>query len=434
MDISSTHDLRIINLYRSFNPPNNQGAREFFNYQLQTVRRAITSNTVLIGDFNLDLSKKGVPGYAFAHYFDDFDLMFDEFNLAQLVDFPTWTRTVGGAVRESSIDHIYSTNPAFITSISSFKPCFGDHFALTLNYCLEQEPNKQVYRRTWKQYSKESLLSMLSEVDWNIEDDTVQGFWNSFENKLINVVDSLIPMSLESNNAKIEKVTPRIKNLINLRKRLVKKMRTNKSPEIRERVKALNVEIKSYFSNKKNEQVRRTIKPGNSQSLWKAVKIAKDVNLDSLPKSMYESNIEIPRDMLPDRFASYFHNKIATLLEGVNIDENIHNGFNKVNCSESDFMDLESVISCMKSLKSKNSEGFDRIPQKVLVDGVDILSMPMHKLMSMIYKEKKVPDQWLVSKTIPIYKNKGQSKDLENYRPIANLCSSSKIFEKLILK
>jgi hypothetical protein len=45
----------------------------------------------------------------------------------------------------------------------------------------------------------------------------------------------------------------------------------------------------------------------------------------------------------------------------------------------------------------------------------------------------KIPEQWLVSKTIPIFKNKGQKKDIENYRPIANLCSSSKIFEKLIL-
>ena len=34
---------------------------------------------------------------------------------------------------------------------------------------------------------------------------------------------------------------------------------------------------------------------------------------------------------------------------------------------------------------------------------------------------------------VPIYK-KGNKKDIENYRPIANLCSTSKIFEKLILK
>ena len=46
----------------------------------------------------------------------------------------------------------------------------------------------------------------------------------------------------------------------------------------------------------------------------------------------------------------------------------------------------------------------------------------------------QVPAQWLVSKTLPIFKNKGDKKDIKNYRPISNLCSSSKKFEKLILK
>jgi hypothetical protein len=88
------------------------------------------------------------------------------------------------------------------------------------------------------------------------------------------------------------------------------------------------------------------------------VKIAKDVNTNSLPKSMYEKNKEITGDKIPDRFASYFYKKIEKLLKEVNIDENVHNGYNKLNSSNYDFMDIESVISCMKSLKPKNSEGF----------------------------------------------------------------------------
>ena len=54
-------------------------------------------------------------------------------------------------------------------------------------------------------------------------------------------------------------------------------------------------------------------------------------------------------------------------------------------------------------------------------------------LFKLIYEEKQIPDQWRVARTIPIHK-KGPKKDIENYRPIANLCSASKIFEKLILR
>jgi hypothetical protein len=45
---------------------------------------------------------------------------------------------------------------------------------------------------------------------------------------------------------------------------------------------------------------------------------------------------------------------------------------------------------------------------------------------------KKLPEQWLISKVSPIFK-KGNPNEVENYRPISNLCSITKIFEKLIL-
>ena len=43
-----------------------------------------------------------------------------------------------------------------------------------------------------------------------------------------------------------------------------------------------------------------------------------------------------------------------------------------------------------------------------------------------------IPEQWKISKIIPIHKS-GNKDEIENYRPIANLCSTSKVFEKLIL-
>ena len=57
----------------------------------------------------------------------------------------------------------------------------------------------------------------------------------------------------------------------------------------------------------------------------------------------------------------------------------------------------------------------------------------MAELFSKIYSTGKIPEQWKVSKIIPTHK-KGSKNVIENYRPIANLCSGSKIFEKLILK
>ena len=51
----------------------------------------------------------------------------------------------------------------------------------------------------------------------------------------------------------------------------------------------------------------------------------------------------------------------------------------------------------------------------------------------MIYRDQVSPEQWLMSKIIPVHK-KGDKNLFENYRPFANLCCVSKSFEKLIVK
>ena len=157
------------------------------------------------------------------------------------------------------------------------------------------------------------------------------------------------------------------------------------------------------------------------------------INYD-LPNTLYQGGQPIDDDELADKVAEYFNSKIVNLTSEAVIDEEIYNGTSKVNCESSMFMDPQSIKECIQALKSKNSEGFDRIPQRCLVDGVESLCTPFNGLFKRIYEQSTVPAQWLVSKTIPIFKNKGDKKDIENYRPIANLCSSSKIFEKLILK
>ena len=87
----------------------------------------------------------------------------------------------------------------------------------------------------------------------------------------------------------------------------------------------------------------------------------------------------------------------------------------------------------MKNLKLKNSYGCDRIPLRVLRDGYAVLGKPVCELMAKIYKQMKIPEQWKMSRIIPLHK-KGPKAKIKNYRPISNLCSVSKVFEKLLLQ
>jgi hypothetical protein len=111
----------------------------------------------------------------------------------------------------------------------------------------------------------------------------------------------------------------------------------------------------------------------------------------------------------------------------------VYNGRNKLMAINEHFMSEQNILEAVASLKLKNCEGYDRIPQRILIDGLHTLEKPLSTLFDKIYNSKDIPEQWLFGKVMPVYK-KDEKMNVENFRPIANLCSTSKIFEKLILQ
>ena len=107
-------------------------------------------------------------------------------------------------------------------------------------------PANKIFRRNWKNYSKEALNIKLSETNWQIEHDDVQGYWNCFESKLVNITDELAPVELipTKQNTRDIAITTSIKNKINRRDRLLKKTISNNTPEKKDLLKSLNKEIK----------------------------------------------------------------------------------------------------------------------------------------------------------------------------------------------
>ena len=77
----------------------------------------------------------------------------------------------------------------------------------------------QVKCRNWRGYSKEILTNKLTSVDWKIEIDDVQQYWNVFESKLIKIIDYIVPL-VDYVNDVIKEKTPKL--IKNKRNRLLK--------------------------------------------------------------------------------------------------------------------------------------------------------------------------------------------------------------------
>ena len=250
IDLNDKNQSRIINMYRPFNPVNNLTQKQFFEAQLVIFTRSITKNTILLGDFNLDFSKRYNVNYSHKHYFENLNVAFEPHNLIQIINFNTWSRIIKNVQTSSIIDHVYLKDPTSVSNLTSSKPFFGDHSLISFQIATSALQESNVYKRNWKNYSKALLVQNLTMVNWNIEVDDVQSYWNTFESNLVEIIDKIAPLQLDK-EIKFDKSkpTPHIKNKINKRNRLLKKLATgsNTNPNLKTTIKSLNKEIKLYF-------------------------------------------------------------------------------------------------------------------------------------------------------------------------------------------
>ena len=100
--------------------------------------------------------------------------------------------------------------------------------------------------------------------------------------------------------------------------------------DLKKRVKNLNIEIQSHFYYEKKKSIRRKIIPGNSKSLWSAVKTSKDMGTGDIPRSMTVGGRMINEHDRSDSFANFFDEKIKLITTAVNIDPNVYNGTRKL--------------------------------------------------------------------------------------------------------
>jgi endonuclease/exonuclease/phosphatase family metal-dependent hydrolase len=227
VDIKVSVGLRIINIFRCFNPQEGITPKEKFLIQLNLIKSAITQHTILLGDFNMDYSKRFDVGYRLRDLFGSFDELLGDVGLMQLVNFPTWSRVVQNTYRDSIPDHVYCSNPFMIDNMQDKQPTFGDHKLIIFSLQCEKSVVGPIMRRDWRKYSRELFNSKLVSVNWDTEIDSVQQYWNVFEEALVSVVDEIAPMVPFVNNTVSRSQVPApIKNKLNKRRRLLRTIKT----------------------------------------------------------------------------------------------------------------------------------------------------------------------------------------------------------------
>ena len=85
----------------------------------------------------------------------------------------------------------------------------------------------------------------------------------------------------------------------------------------------------------------------------------------------------------------------------------------------------------IKSLKSKNTGGYDEISIRILKLRAPYIVFPLTCICNAILNTGIFPDRLKYAIIKPVFK-KGDDQDITNYRPISLFTSFSKVIEKLI--
>jgi len=134
-------------------------------------------------------------------------------------------------------------------------------------------------------------------------------------------------------------------------------------------------------------------------------------------------------ERLANIMADFFEKKIELLVEKTGLGFPSIPNLDQIPNSELIITD-EMIREALKKLRPKKSCGYDQVPMIVIKDTADLLMNAYRK----VFQDAtiKIPDLWKLSLVRPLHKS-GDKMAAQNYRPISNLCSLEKVFEKIIL-
>ncbi|XP_052562347.1 uncharacterized protein LOC128092490 [Culex pipiens pallens] len=95
--------------------------------------------------------------------------------------------------------------------------------------------------------------------------------------------------------------------------------------------------------------------------------------------------------------------------------------------------DLETVKKEIRQLKNNRAAGKDRLPGELFKYGGEQLARAIHLVISKIWREEKLPAEWMDGVVCPIYK-KGDKLDCGNYRGITLINAAYKILSQILCR
>ena len=410
----------------------------------------ITEDIVVIGDFNVNLSKKFVPNSTqlnVSAYDRAFYDALSSYGLIQTLS--ENTRTDGRS--QSLIDHIYVTQKE-LEKISFVLPwSLSDHFPICMVRCCDflvniPKTQKEVSCRT---ISDDSLLKINSEFhssffDSVINENSVNEKLSLFYDLIFQIIDKHSPIRTKKvpiqRNLFLSRTNP-FREKRNWYKKMLKKHGPNEY--YHSQYKFFRNRTVNFDRNSAKDNVSRII-----DSAAKAKQITTKFHiLDGLRNKIHKnvSRLKIENVFIEDRFdiaeklnvfftsisSQYFPEKNYNFVLPRHLVDHINSKVPNDVFFDIPLITTEEVEKFLHNIDINSSRGLDEVPPKVLQFSASWLAPCVKDIINVSISNSIFPELWKVARVTAIPKPDFKNEPIpKNLRPISVLNTLSKVIEK----
>jgi hypothetical protein len=436
--------LLIGGIYRQFSMGSSRGT-EFESAQLELLGEQliaaseVSKDVLLLGDFNLDVSRTEDPNYYRKNMLERFQT-FQHASGLQRFDTPNTFESYGahkGRHYTSTLDHVYASESIFNkTTVKVLADAASDHqplLAMTTG-STASPTSSTINRRKFGLINDINFEEALQRWDWD-KVHTVE--WTP--SSLLDHISRGITLAMDT-IAPLETIRVRPgKVLLSQATRSAMKKRDQARAEgnrgryrfLRNRCSAL-VKKEKILSN-----LKKLSGPNPAAAAWSVCKDIMGKGPTPLPQLVPDADSTAEGEGSRCNSASvanrYYIKKIEEIRANLPPPKYLPHSRPAEDTLTLRPVSAGKVAKIIRGLHSSRALGHDGIPVDVLKAGVDTLASPLAKLVNLSILSGLVPSSFKKAIIRPIHKGAGKPKvQPSSYRPIAILPAMSKVLEAVV--
>jgi hypothetical protein len=400
--------------------------------------RSINDRCIVGGDFNLDFARVGDKTYQHSKMLNKLGIWAATHGLSQLIKDVTRSRLVqakdGPRLEQSIIDHLYSSEP---DDFDLLNIGVSDHLAicLSLQSTTMAHNTEKLIRRDWRKYNARNLElltekdkqfhSLLEKLNEYSSSETLNEGINNIHRYIL---DKLAPERVFRLRAKNQFINSSVEALKKKRNRAYREYKATGDVNFLVKSQILSKRLRIKLKYVERDRISKKAQAKDAKVFWSMVsELRGETKITPKMSIKVESGITTNNGVIANTFGKFFTDKVTRLSAQTIPESQPDVSWN--DHSELDITPLE-VALVSRTLKPKKSYGIDGIPMCIVKDLEPYLRSHYSRLFRLA--SIKQPSIWKLARVIPLHK-KGDRTEPSNYRPISNLCSIGKFFEKIIL-